>query len=353
MKKEKAPIMTVDAVRRCLQHHGASLRIETSVLDTAHIEMAMNGRGRIVLDIGQQAPQAYQKLVTCLQKEHIDVIVTSTRDGQRSPAVSSHKIVLADVRHRLAVTCAKGGVGKSTTAVNLAVAFQARGLKVALLDADIYGPSLPMMMGLNAQLARAASGKIQPLYRYGIACMSIGFMTNTRDEALIWRGPMVMSALQQMLRDVEWGYADVLIIDMPPGTGDAQLTLAQRLELSGAILVSTPQDVALIDARKGFHMLQRVGITVLGIVNNMSHFVCPHCRQKTALFGDKGVRQQAAQMGIDVLGDIPLSVPLRESGDKGVPIVIAQPASDEAKTYRQIAESLWQRLERQTAAAKT
>jgi ATP-binding protein involved in chromosome partitioning len=241
------------------------------------------------------------------------------------------------VRAIIAVASGKGGVGKSTTAVNLALGLAALGHKVGLLDADIYGPSVPRLLGLAGQKPQLVDGKrIAPLVKWGIVAMSIGFMVG-EDTPTIWRGPMVMGALEQLLREVAWGELDYLIVDMPPGTGDAQLTMAQRVPLAGAIIVSTPQDIALIDARKGLHMFRRVGVPVLGIVENMSYFLCPHCGERSDIFGHGGARSTAVELGCDFLGEIPLHIDIRESSDSGAPIVASKPDSVEADVYRELA----------------
>jgi ATP-binding protein involved in chromosome partitioning len=243
----------------------------------------------------------------------------------------------------ICVASGKGGVGKSTTAVNLALAFAAAGLRTGILDADIYGPSLPVMLGISER-PRSPDGKtLLPIEKYGLRCMSIGFMV-APDTPMIWRGPMVMGALEQMMRDVEWGALDMLVVDMPPGTGDAQLTLAQRVPLAGAVIVSTPQDLALLDARKGLNMFRRVDVPVLGIVENMSYFVCPHCGTRSEIFTHGGARRAAEQMGVPFLGEIPLDMAIRETSDGGRPIVVADPESPHARAYRDIAERIRRQL---------
>ena len=239
----------------------------------------------------------------------------------------------------LAVASGKGGVGKSTTAVNLAVALAGRGLKVGILDADIYGPSIPRMLGISERPS-AVGEKIAPFQAHGLAAiMSIGFMV-AEDTPTIWRGPMVMGALTQLLGDVAWGELDVLVVDMPPGTGDAQLTLVQRVPVTGAVIVSTPQDIALIDARKGLAMFERVGVPVFGIVENMSTFVCPHCGERSDIFGHGGAKETAAELGCDFLGEVPLHLTIREHADAGTPIAAAEPAGEHAAYYRAIAEKV-------------
>jgi ATP-binding protein involved in chromosome partitioning len=249
---------------------------------------------------------------------------------------------LTGVKSVIAVASGKGGVGKSTVAVNLALGLQALGLKTGLLDADIYGPSVPRLLSITEK-PRSDGKTLKPIERYGLKAMSIGFLVN-EDTPMIWRGPMVMSALTQMLGDVEWGSLDVLVVDMPPGTGDAQLTLAQRVPLKGAIIVSTPQDLALIDARKGLAMFKTTAVPVLGIVENMSTFFCPHCGKESHIFGHGGARETAAQLGTDFLGEIPLVTSIRETSDAGTPIVAKDPGSAEARAFIAIAERIRDKL---------
>jgi len=248
--------------------------------------------------------------------------------------------LLADVGAVVAVASGKGGVGKSTTAVNLALAFSQAGHRTAILDADIYGPSLPLMLGITEKPDSPDGEKLLPIEKYGLKCMSIGFMVPS-DTPMIWRGPMVMGALEQMMGDVEWGPLDVLVVDMPPGTGDAQLTMAQRVALAGAVIVSTPQDLALLDARKGLNMFKRVEVPVLGIIENMSYFLCPHCGGRSDIFTHGGAQTAAGQMGVDFLGEIPLDMAIREGSDSGRPVVAADPDSAHAAAYRAIAEKIW------------
>lgn len=261
------------------------------------------------------------------------------------------------IKSIIAVASGKGGVGKSTTAVNLALALAQgdgtrAGKKVGLLDADIYGPSLPRMLGLSGKKPDSPDGKrLQPVQGWGIPCMSMGFLV-PEDTPMIWRGPMVMSALEQMLRDVNWGELDVLVVDMPPGTGDAQLTMAQRVPLAGAVIVSTPQDIALLDARKGLNMFRRVDVPVLGIVENMSYFCCPNCGHRSEIFAHGGARRTAEELGCDFLGELPLNIAIRETSDGGTPIVAFRPESDEAKAYRTIAAQVAARLDRDAATSR-
>jgi len=249
------------------------------------------------------------------------------------------------VKHIIAVASGKGGVGKSTTAVNFALALKDQGLKVGVLDADIYGPSMPRLLGIHGQPQQLAGNKLDPMRSYGLKVMSMGFLVD-EETPMIWRGPMVMSALSQMLKDVAWGELDVLVVDMPPGTGDAQLTMAQQVPLAGAVIVSTPQDLALIDARKGLNMFKKVNVPVLGIVENMSTFLCPHCGERSDIFGHGGAKQEAGRLGVPFLGEVPLTMSIRETSDEGRPVVATDPDSPVAGAYRLIAATAWTELER-------
>jgi ATP-binding protein involved in chromosome partitioning len=234
------------------------------------------------------------------------------------------------------VASGKGGVGKSTTAVNLALGLKANGLAVGILDADIYGPSIPRLLHLSGRPETIGGRLLKPKEAYGLKVMSMGFLVE-EETPMIWRGPMVISALTQMLREVEWGKLDVLVVDMPPGTGDAQLTMAQQVPLAGAVIVSTPQDLALIDARKGLNMFRRVDVPVLGIVENMSYFVAPDTGKRYDIFGHGGARAEAERMGVPFLGEVPLVMAIREMSDAGTPIVVAEPDGPHARAYREIA----------------
>ena len=244
----------------------------------------------------------------------------------------------------VAVASGKGGVGKSTLAANLALGLRANGLKVGVLDADIYGPSMPRMLGISHQRPQSRDGKmLQPLENYGLRVMSMGFLV-PEDTPMIWRGPMVMSALQQMLREVDWGELDMLIVDMPPGTGDAQLTMAQQVPLAGAVIVSTPQDIALLDARKGLNMFQKVDVPVLGIVENMSYFLCPHCGGRSEIFAHGGARREAERLGAEFLGEVPLDLEIRETSDGGTPITVSAPDNPHALVFRAMAARIWEKI---------
>ena len=243
----------------------------------------------------------------------------------------------------IAVASGKGGVGKSTTAVNLALGLSALGLKVGILDADIYGPSLPKLLAIKERPQTIGGTRLKPITRYGLTVMSIGFLID-EETPMIWRGPMVISALTQMLREVEWGTLDVMVVDMPPGTGDAQLTMAQQVPLKGAVIVSTPQDLALIDARRGIAMFKRVNVPVLGIVENMSYFLCPECGTRSDVFGHGGARHEAERLGVPFLGEVPLHMTIREKSDSGLPVVATEPDGPLAAVYRDIAAKVRDQL---------
>jgi ATP-binding protein involved in chromosome partitioning len=251
------------------------------------------------------------------------------------------------VKRIVAVASGKGGVGKSTTAANIALALAAQGRAIGLLDADIYGPSVPRLMGTTAKPELMSGRMLKPVEAHGLKVMSIGFMVED-GTPLIWRGPMIDSALMQMLREVAWGELDVLVVDMPPGTGDAQLTMAQKTPLDGAVIVSTPQDLALIDARKGIAMFQKVDVPILGVVENMSTFVCPACGFRCDVFAHGGARAEAERLGVPFLGEVPLHMAIRESADAGRPSVAADPHGPHAQVYGEIAARLWSGLEGET-----
>jgi ATP-binding protein involved in chromosome partitioning len=243
----------------------------------------------------------------------------------------------------IAVASGKGGVGKSTTAVNLALGLSALDLKVGILDADIYGPSLPKLLAIKERPQTIGGTRLKPITRYGLTVMSIGFLID-EETPMIWRGPMVISALTQMLREVEWGTLDVMVVDMPPGTGDAQLTMAQQVPLKGAVIVSTPQDLALIDARRGVSMFKRVNVPVLGVVENMSYFLCPQCGARSDIFGHGGARREAERLGVPFLGEVPLHMAIREKSDAGLPVVATEPDGPHAQIYRDIAAKVRDQL---------
>ncbi len=243
------------------------------------------------------------------------------------------------VRQIIAVASGKGGVGKSTTAANLAVGLSTLGLKVGVLDSDIYGPSMPKIFGVSGKPQVVSGRTLAPMEAYGLKIMSIGFLVE-EETPMIWRGPMVISAITQMLREVAWGELDVLVVDMPPGTGDAQLTMAQQVPLAGAVIVSTPQDLALLDARRGVAMFRKVAVPILGLVENMSYFICPECGHRSDIFAHGGARHEAERLGIPFLGEIPLAMPIRETSDGGRPIVASDPTSPHARAYVALARQV-------------
>jgi ATP-binding protein involved in chromosome partitioning len=281
--------------------------------------------------------------VTAVLTAHNKAQAPQQPKQQAGPQKSGGKQAVPGIKHIVAVASGKGGVGKSTVATNIALALSAAGHSVGLLDADIYGPSQPRMMGITGRPESPDGERLEPMENHGIKVMSMGFLV-PEDTPMIWRGPMVMSALQQLMREVNWGLLDVMIVDMPPGTGDAQLTMAQDVPLAGSVIVSTPQDIALLDARKGLNMFRKVEVPVLGIVENMSYFSCPHCGERSEIFSHGGAREEADRLGIDFLGEIPLDIAIRETSDSGQPIVVSDPESPHSKTFRSIADQIWEKL---------
>jgi ATP-binding protein involved in chromosome partitioning len=271
--------------------------------------------------------------------------VPPSRAESAQQSIARDPRLIPQVQHVVAVASGKGGVGKSTVASNLAVALAKLGHRVGLLDADIYGPSVPTMFGIDER-PRVVGNRVMPFEKYGIKLMSLGFVLEP-DQPVIWRGPMVMKALEQLLGDVEWGALDFLVADFPPGTGDAQLTMAQKLPMAGAVVVTTPQDVALIDARKGLMMFRKLDVPVLGIVENMASFICPHCGEETAIFKQGGGERTAAELQTDFLGRIPLDAAVVEGGDSGVPIVVGHPDGPHARSFRKVAEAVVSAVDRQ------
>jgi ATP-binding protein involved in chromosome partitioning len=275
-----------------------------------------------------------------------------TSSGHAPSTSQSGKRGVPGIRSIVAVASGKGGVGKSTTAVNLALGLLANGLKVGILDADIYGPSMPRLLGISGKPEVAGGRTLKPMQKYGLKVMSMGFLVG-EDTPMIWRGPMVVSALTQMLREVEWGELDVLVVDMPPGTGDAQLTMAQQVPLAGAVIVSTPQDLALIDARKGLNMFRKVDVPVLGIVENMSYFIAPDTGKRYDIFGHGGARREAERVGVTFLGEVPLEMKIRETSDEGAPVVASEPEGPHARIYRDIAAKVSERLAAEQQVSET
>ncbi|MDP1753681.1 MAG: iron-sulfur cluster carrier protein ApbC [Reyranella sp.] len=325
-----------------------------------HVAVTLNvdpTRGTALEPLRQACEQAVRAMPGVLSAT---AVMTAERAAPPPPAPPGHshghshgpaakttggggRIDVPGVKHIIAVASGKGGVGKSTTAVNLALGLAANGVATGLLDADIYGPSMPRMLGVTEKPESLDGKMLKPIERYGLRTMSIGYIVN-EDTPMIWRGPMVSSALEQMLRDVQWGELDVLVVDMPPGTGDAQLTLAQRVALAGAVIVSTPQDIALVDARKGLNMFRKVAVPVLGIVENMSYFLCPKCGERSEIFGHGGAREEAEKLGVPFLGEVPLHLDIRTTSDSGRPIVIDQPDSPHTQVYKNIAGRVWKQL---------
>ena len=269
--------------------------------------------------------------------------------GAGKPSQGPGGAMIPGIRAIVAVASGKGGVGKSTVTTNLALALAQQGLKVGVLDADIYGPSQPRMLGISGRPTSPDGKILNPMENYGVKCMSMGFLV-AEDTPMIWRGPMVQSALQQMLRDVDWGELDILVVDMPPGTGDAQLTMAQQVPLTGAVIVSTPQDIALLDARKGLNMFRKVDVPVLGIVENMSVFVCPNCGHESHIFSHGGAKREAERLGMEFLGEIPLHIEIRETSDGGRPVVVSNPDAPNAKAFAAIARRVWEKVSAQIGA---
>ncbi len=284
--------------------------------------------------------------------ERAIVVLTAVKTPAAPPDLAQTKAkapapkppVLSGVRHVVAVASGKGGVGKSTTSVNLALGLRALGLKVGILDADIHGPSLPTLLALHGQPRVGKDRRLRPMQAFGLQAMSMGLMVD-QETAMVWRGPMVMSAITQMLSDVDWGELDILIIDMPPGTGDAQLAIAQGTDLAGAVIVSTPQDLALIDARRGIAMFRKVDVPILGVIENMAHFICPDCGGQHALFGQGGAEAEARRLGAPYLGAVPLTMELRAASDSGQPIVALDPDGTLGGLYTGMAGTLWSSLE--------
>jgi len=307
-------------------------------------------RGPHLEPLRQAAEQAVHRLAGVLT---VSAVLTAERaakghghhghdhgPGHGHGAKEAAAPLLPQVKAIIAVASGKGGVGKSTTATNLALALSQLGLAVGLFDADVFGPSMPRMLGIAGKPVSPDGQTMLPMEGYGIKCMSMGFLV-PEDTPIVWRGPMVMGALQQLLRDVQWGPLDVMVVDMPPGTGDTQLTMCQSVPLTGAVIVSTPQDIALLDARKGLNMFRKVDVPVLGIIENMSYYLCPNCGHEAHIFGHGGAKAEAARLSCDFLGEIPLDIQIRETSDAGTPIVVSQPDSAHARAYRAIAATVW------------
>jgi ATP-binding protein involved in chromosome partitioning len=283
-----------------------------------------------------RAVPGVQSVLVALTAERNPAVAHRPQPSRRAPSPGAAKPGIPGVTNVIAVASGKGGVGKSTVAVNLALGLRDLGLKVGILDADIYGPSLPKLLAIREKPQTIGGTRLRPIIRYGLTAMSIGFLIE-EETPMIWRGPMVMSAITQMLREVEWGTLDIMVVDMPPGTGDAQLTMAQQVPLRGAVIVSTPQDLALIDARRGIAMFKRVDVPVLGLVENMSYFLCPSCGTRSDIFGHGGARKEAERLGVPFLGEVPLHMAIRENSDAGLPVVATAPEGEHARIFRDIA----------------
>jgi ATP-binding protein involved in chromosome partitioning len=315
-------------------------RISVSILTTSEAAASLS-------DVRSQAEAALRALP---EVQAAFVVLTNDQPAARqapprlgTPVQIPAPKVLADVRHVVAIASGKGGVGKSTTAVNLALGLRANGLKVGILDADIHGPSIPTLLALHGQPRMGKDRRLLPMQSNGLSAMSMGMMVDA-ETAMVWRGPMVMSAITQMLAEVDWGVLDVLIVDMPPGTGDAQLAIAQGTTLSGAVIVSTPQDLALIDARRGIAMFRKVDVPILGVIENMAHFTCTECGTQHALFGTGGAQAEALRLGVPFLGAVPLTMDLRMASDSGHPIVARDPDGPLGRLYIDMATKIWSRL---------
>ena len=288
---------------------------------------------------------AQEKIIKIKGVTSATVVVTAHENKKKSTISltdiddTKEKIIESNVKRFVAVGSGKGGVGKSTTSVNLAIALKLEGYSVGLLDADVYGPSLPRMLGVSGRPASVGGDMVAPLQNFGISLMSMGLLVPD-DTAMIWRGPMVQSALTQMLNSVAWGNLDVIVIDLPPGTGDIQISLAQQVNLAGAVIVSTPQDIALLDVVKALTMFQKANVPILGMIENMSYWSCPDCGRVDHIFGKGGVKAEAKKRGLDLLGEIPISAEVRKSSDSGIPIIISDPESIQSKNYRIIAKSI-------------
>ncbi len=336
--------------------------VQGLVVKDGHVAFSLEvdaKRGPVLEPLRKAAEKAVEAMDGVLS---VTAVLTAQKAGAPAPAARQPgtgpaggpnapggKMLVPGVRSIVAVASGKGGVGKSTTATNLAAALARKGLKVGMLDADIYGPSQPRMLGISGRPNSPDGKTLTPMQNYGIKCMSMGFLV-PEDTPMIWRGPMVMGALEQMLRDVAWGDLDILVVDMPPGTGDAQLTMSQRVPLAGAVIVSTPQDIALLDARKGLNMFRKVDVPVLGIIENMSYHVCTNCGHREDIFGHGGARREAEKLGVDFLGEVPLHIAIRETSDAGTPIVVREPDGAHAQAYLAIADKVWATVEKGLAA---
>jgi len=344
---------TVLSALRAVQWEGKDIVSSDMIVGMSFTQEGTGAKVSLVLEIEPKKNVDLEGLKADVEKtvESVDgitsanVILTAHQpahkhDHAHAPVKGPQKMAFPGIKHIVAVASGKGGVGKSTTAVNLAVALSKKGLRVGLLDADVYGPSLPRMMGLEGEPYVNENEKMEPLERDGIKVMSMGFLID-ESQPVIWRGPLVHGAITQLFRDVAWGDLDVMVVDLPPGTGDAQLTLAQTIPLSGAVIVSTPQDMALLDARKALAMFLKTDVRILGIVENMSFFECPHCHGRSEIFSHGGAKAEAEKLNVPFLGEIPLTLAIRETSDGGQPLTLSEPEGVVSGYYKAIAETLW------------
>jgi len=337
--KQQISMITHPQLKKNLLEYLSSVAVRDKIVEVVFEVTASE------LPVMKELQQSIEKNISNLSNvEKVHFILTTHRSVEKkssSPTLGT----LLGVKSIVAIASGKGGVGKSTTAINIALALRKLGHRVGILDADIYGPSLPRMLGIHEKPGVTEDKKLIPIQKYDLKVMSIGFMVSEK-EPIIWRGPMVQGALQQMLKDVVWGDLDVLVVDMPPGTGDIQLTLAQQVSLTGAVIVSTPQDIALVDARKGLAMFTRVRVPILGIVENMSLFCCPKCQSVTEIFGHGGARKEAESLGVPFLGEVPIELSIRQGCDQGTPVGIAFPDSPSSQIYQAIGHKLWLEIEK-------
>ena len=325
--------------------------VEDIVIANKQVFLSIKADKRDIEKYDQIKTDAHNIITSIEGVEKVSISLTAHSSPSPAPHDSSKPQDEFLVKDVIAIASGKGGVGKSTTTINLAIAVSKLGFSVGILDADIYGPSVPKLVGVKKKPALSKNGKLEPISVHGISVMSIGFLVD-EETPMIWRGPMVISAVNQLIKDVDWGDLDFLFIDMPPGTGDVQLTMAQRIAMSGAIIVSTPQDLALIDAKKGLVMFEKVNVPILGIIENMSSFICPHCNEETHIFGKKGAEKEARSQKVDFLGAVPLMSEIREASDLGEPFVIAEPESSVAQKYMEIAEGVVDRINKKDKTEK-
>jgi ATP-binding protein involved in chromosome partitioning len=330
-----------EAIKGYIEPHLETNLVEAKAIKDVAID---GGNVKVTLELGFPADSVLDEIVAAVKEKVAAVAGVGSVEVDLSWKVDAHSVQkslkpIDNVKNIIAVASGKGGVGKSTTAVNLALALAAEGAKVGLLDADIYGPSQPRMLGISGQPESKDGKTLEPMENYGIQAMSIGFLVD-EETPMIWRGPMVTQALEQLLNDTNWDSLDYLVIDLPPGTGDTQLTLAQKVPVSGAIIVTTPQDIALLDARKGFKMFEKVEVPILGIVENMSIHICSECKHEEHIFGQGGGSLMAEQYGVDFLGALPLDIRIRVETDGGKPTVVAEPEHRISQIYWEIARKI-------------